>query len=57
MNNIAAERDSIKQTVKAVGGAKVRVFTLKIFNIWTLIPTESTMLITYMKELLGYLLK
>ena len=33
MNNIAAERDSIKQTVKAVEGAKVRVFTLKIFNI------------------------
>ena len=33
MNNFAAEHDSIKQMVKAVEGAEVRVFTLKIFDI------------------------
>ena len=50
MNNIAAVRDSIQQTVKAVEGAEVRVFTLKIFDIQTSVPTKSTMLITNMKN-------
>ena len=54
MNNIAAKCDSIKQTVKAVEGAKVRVFILKIFGLVqssTSFHTESTMLITNMKKI------
>ena len=46
------EHDSIKQQVKAVEGAKVRIFIIKIFEICTTFPTKSTMLITNMKEFL-----
>ena len=60
MNNIAAKCDSIKQTVKAVEAAKVRVFILKIFGLVqssTSFHTESTMLITNMKKISWYLVR
>ena len=57
MNNIAAERDSIKQTGKAVDGAKDSIFEIKIFDICISFPTKSTMLITNIKEFWWYLLK
>ena len=36
--------------VKPVEGQKLRVFKIVIFDIYTSIPTELTMLITNMKE-------
>ena len=52
INNITAESGSIKQTVEAVEGTKVKIFIIVIFDICTWIPTKSTMLITNMKEIL-----
>ena len=52
INNITAESGSIKQTVKAVEGTKIKIFILVILDIFTSIPTKSTMLITNMKEIL-----
>ena len=52
INNITAESGSIKQSDKAVEGAKVKIFIIVILDICTLIPTKLTMLITNMKEIL-----
>ena len=49
------DRSAVRQTVKAVEGAKVRISKIELFDICTLIPTKSTMLI--MKEILWYLVR
>ena len=48
INNITAKGSLIKQTVKAVGGTKVKIFMIVKLDICTSIPTKSTMLITNM---------
>ena len=52
MNNIAAVRDSIQQTGKAVDGAKDSILKIKIFNICISFATKSFILITNLKEFL-----
>ena len=52
INNITAESGSIKQIIKAVKRAEVKIFIIVILDICTSIPTKSTMLITNMKEIL-----
>ena len=43
---------SEKSMGKPLEGANLRIFKIVIFDIYTLIPTKSTMLITNMKEIL-----
>ena len=55
INNITPKGGSIKKTVKAVEGAKIKILIIVIFGICTSIPIKSNMLITNVKEILRYL--